>query len=74
MMRRLLAYQFLLGLPKSNTVLPVVISSLYLWILDTLSLNRGTWVIEAGTKLGLQIWTGLEVECATCFVYDIPTN
>ena len=59
---RMLAYQFLVGLPKSNTVAPIVLPTAYLWIIDTLALNRGTWVIEKGTKLGLQIWKGLEIE------------
>lgn len=60
---RSLAYQFIIGLPLSNTLLPVAFPTLYLWIVDTLALKRGTWVIESGTKLGLHLWDGLEVEC-----------
>lgn len=60
--RRSLAYQFVLGLPLSNTLLPIALPTLYLWVVDTLALNRGTWVIEAGTKLGYHLWPGLEIE------------
>ena len=67
--KRSLAYQFILGLPRSNTVLPVILPTLYLWIVDTLALRRGTWVIEVGTKLSWQIWDGLEIEYET---YLIP--
>ena len=58
----MLAYQFLIGLPLSNTLLPIALPTLYLWLVDTLALRRGTWVIENGTKLGWQLWDGLEVE------------
>ena len=59
---RTLAYQFLWTLPWTNTVLPIITPTLYLWIVDTIALRRGTWVIESGTKLGWQIWRGLEIE------------
>ena len=59
---RTLAYQFLLGLPWTNTILPITVPTLYLWIVDTLALKRGTWVIESGTKLGWHLWDGLEIE------------
>lgn len=49
-------------LPLSNTLMPVVLPTLYLWIVDTLALQRGTWVIESGTKLGWHLWSGLEIE------------
>jgi 15-cis-phytoene synthase / lycopene beta-cyclase len=63
-----LAYQFLLGLPWTNTALPIALPTLYLWIVDTLALRRGTWVIEPGTKLGWQLWPGLEIEEAFFFL------
>ncbi|ORY05472.1 Lycopene beta-cyclase [Clohesyomyces aquaticus] len=63
-----LAYQFLLGLPFSNTLIPIFIPTLYLWIVDTLALKRGTWVINHGTKYGLQLWDGLEIEEAVFFL------
>ena len=49
-------------LPLSNTLVPVALPTLYLWIVDTLALKRGTWVIESGTKLGWHLWDGLEME------------
>ena len=59
---RSLAYQFIIGLPLSSTLIPVVLPTLYLWIVDTLALKRGTWVIESETKLGWHLWDGLEIE------------
>ena len=59
---RTLAYQFIMGLPFSSTLIPIVCPTLYLWIVDTLALKRGTWVIESGTKLGWHLWDGLEIE------------
>ncbi|KAI9819260.1 MAG: hypothetical protein M1827_007416 [Pycnora praestabilis] len=63
-----LAYQFILGLPLSNTLIPIALPTLYLWIVDTLALKRGTWVIEPGTKLGIHLWEGLEIEEAVFFL------
>lgn len=59
---RSLAYQLIMELPLSNTLIPVALPTLYLWIVDTLALRRGTWVIESGTKLGWHLWDGLEIE------------
>ncbi|KAF2489054.1 terpenoid synthase [Lophium mytilinum] len=63
-----LAYQFILGLPLINTALPILIPTLYLWHVDTLALQRGTWVIASGTKLGVHLWDGLEIEEAVFFL------
>ncbi|KAH7381646.1 Lycopene beta-cyclase [Pyrenochaeta sp. MPI-SDFR-AT-0127] len=63
-----LAYQFILGLPWTNTVLPIALPTLYLWGVDTLALRRGTWVISAGTKYGWHLWDGLEIEEALFFL------
>lgn len=63
-----LAYQFIIGLPLSSTFIPIVLPTLYLWIVDTLALKRGTWVIESGTKLGWHLWDGLEIEEAVFFL------
>lgn len=57
-----LSYQFILTLPLSNTLLPIALPTLYLWIVDTLALQRGTWVIEVGTKFGIHVWPHLEFE------------
>ena len=59
---RTLAYQFIILLPSKDTLLPIVLPTLYLWLVDTLALRRGTWVIEDGTKLSWQLWDGLEIE------------
>ncbi|KAF2438652.1 Lycopene beta-cyclase [Karstenula rhodostoma CBS 690.94] len=63
-----LAYQCILGLPLSNTILPIMLPTLYLWVVDTLALKRGTWVISSGTKFGVHLWDGLEIEEALFFL------
>ncbi|PZD35330.1 ERG9, Phytoenesqualene synthetase [Pyrenophora tritici-repentis] len=63
-----LAYQFILALPVTNTALPIFLPTLYLWVVDTLALRRGTWVISTGTKYGLHLWDGLEIEEALFFL------
>jgi 15-cis-phytoene synthase/lycopene beta-cyclase len=35
---------------------------------DTLALRRGTWVISTGTKYGIHLWDGLEIEEALFFL------
>ena len=37
---------------------------MYLWLVDTLALKRGTWTIESDTKLGFHLWDGLDIEYA----------
>jgi 15-cis-phytoene synthase / lycopene beta-cyclase len=61
-------YQLLLGLPWTKTWLPIAAPTLYLWIVDTLALRRGTWSIELGTKLGIHVWPHLEIEEAIFFL------
>ncbi|KAK4983075.1 hypothetical protein LTR50_007427 [Elasticomyces elasticus] len=63
-----LAYQFIVGLPLTNTLLPIAVPTLYLWLVDTLALRRGTWVIQSGTKLGIHLWPHLEIEEAVFFL------
>ncbi|WPH00962.1 Hypothetical protein R9X50_00379600 [Acrodontium crateriforme] len=62
------SYQLLMRLPLTSTVLPIAIPTLYLWLVDTIALKRGTWVIEAGTKSGKYLWPGLEIEEAVFFL------
>ncbi|PMD25666.1 hypothetical protein NA56DRAFT_564733 [Hyaloscypha hepaticicola] len=63
-----LSSQFLIALPLSSTLVPIAIPTFYLWLVDTLALKRGTWVIESGTKLGVHFWDGLEIEEAIFFL------
>ncbi|TKA62082.1 Bifunctional lycopene cyclase/phytoene synthase, partial [Friedmanniomyces simplex] len=63
-----LAYQFLVNLPLTSTLVPIALPTLYLWVVDTLALKRGTWVIEQGTKTGWTVWPGLEAEEAVFFL------
>ena len=63
-----LSSQFLASLPYSSTLFPIAIPTLYLWIVDTLALKRGTWAISSGTKIGVHLWDGLEIEEAIFFL------
>jgi 15-cis-phytoene synthase/lycopene beta-cyclase len=63
-----LAFQLLVGLPNSKTILAINLPTVYLLIVDTLALRRGTWSIESGTKLGIELWAHLEVEEAIFFL------
>jgi 15-cis-phytoene synthase / lycopene beta-cyclase len=63
-----LSYQLLSGLPFSSTVVSILLPTVYLWIVDTIALRRGTWTIESGTKLGIHLWDGLEIEEAVFFL------
>ncbi|EXJ85526.1 hypothetical protein A1O1_05890 [Capronia coronata CBS 617.96] len=62
------AYQLLLTFSWSKTWLPIMLPTLYLWVIDTLALRRGTWCIESGTKLGIQVWPHLDIEEAVFFL------
>ena len=55
-------------MPQSKTRLPIIISTAYLWVVDTIALHRGTWSIGSGTKLGINLWPGLEDEEAVFFL------
>jgi 15-cis-phytoene synthase / lycopene beta-cyclase len=45
-----------------------MLPTLYLWIVDTFALQRGTWVINTATKTGLFVWPHLEIEEAIFFL------
>ncbi|KAL9086713.1 MAG: hypothetical protein Q9159_004008 [Coniocarpon cinnabarinum] len=59
---RHLSCNFALRLPLTNLFLPILIPTLYLWIVDTLALRRGTWIIEKDTVLNIELWQGLDFE------------
>ncbi|KAI5777150.1 Lycopene beta-cyclase [Geopyxis carbonaria] len=63
-----LSYRHILSLPARTTLLPIIIPTLYLWTVDTLALRKGTWVINAGTKLNIHLWPALEIEEAVFFL------
>jgi 15-cis-phytoene synthase / lycopene beta-cyclase len=62
-----LSYQPLITLPRTNVSLAVTLPTLYFWIVNTVAL-RGTWSISSDTKLGIEIWPGLEIEEAAFFL------
>ncbi|ROV96705.1 hypothetical protein VSDG_05628 [Cytospora chrysosperma] len=59
---------FMITLPRTSTVIPIALPTLYLWAVDEMALGRGTWAIESGTKLGLTVWGSLDVEEAVFFL------
>jgi 15-cis-phytoene synthase/lycopene beta-cyclase len=63
-----LSSSFLVNLPLITSLAPIALPTLYLWVVDTLALRRGTWSIETGTKLGVHVWDGLEIEEAVFFL------
>jgi len=63
-----LSHKFMLHIPASNILVPVLVPTLYLWLVDTFALRRGTWVIEHGTKYGIHVWEGLDIEEAFFFL------
>lgn len=67
-MPRTLAYQVILSLPLTKVLLPIALPTLYLWVVDTLSLHRGTWAISSNTKLSVFLWPHLEIEEAFFFL------
>ncbi|KAK1492246.1 squalene/phytoene synthase [Colletotrichum tamarilloi] len=60
--------QFILALPLACTALPILLPTIYLWVVDEMALGRGTWAIESGTKLELKLFGSLEIEEATFFL------
>lgn len=58
---RFITSTHILAMPRYSVVLPILLPTLYLWECDAQALQRGTWVIEQGTKLGLS-YRGLEIE------------
>ncbi|GAA5820056.1 hypothetical protein JCM3770_002120 [Rhodotorula araucariae] len=55
------------AMPRSTLVLAILIPTIFLWECDARALQRGTWVIEQGTKLGVS-FRGLEIEEAVFFL------
>ncbi|KAG8672161.1 hypothetical protein FPOAC2_05528 [Fusarium poae] len=63
-----ISYQFIVNLPWTNTLLPIALPTVYLWVVDTFALRRGTWSITSGTKYGIVLWDGLDIEEAVFFL------
>ncbi|KAJ5757145.1 Bifunctional lycopene cyclase/phytoene synthase [Penicillium nucicola] len=57
-----LCSDFLLNMPKRPIAISIILPTLYLWIVDFFALQRGTWVIEQETKIGIQFFGFLELE------------
>ncbi|KAI1392275.1 Squalene/phytoene synthase-domain-containing protein [Hypoxylon trugodes] len=59
---------FLIRLPLFCVATPIIVPTVYLWVVDEFALGRGTWAIEPGTKLGWCVWGSLEIEEALFFL------
>jgi 15-cis-phytoene synthase/lycopene beta-cyclase len=63
-----LAHQLWENLPWKDTAIPILLPTIYLWLVDTLALRRGTWSIGSATILGIYVWPALEIEEAVFFL------
>lgn len=63
-----LAAHFILAMPRGSTIAPILLPTIYLWMVDENALGRGTWAIESGTKLGIRLFGSLELEEAIFFL------
>lgn len=59
---------FMVSLPWTSILSPIVLSTVYLWVVDEGALQRGTWSIESGTKLGVTLAGSLDIEEAVFFL------
>ncbi|KAE8379185.1 Lycopene beta-cyclase [Aspergillus bertholletiae] len=53
---------FFMALPRMALIASVALPTFFLWTVDTISINRGTLTIETPTKLGFQLWSGMDIE------------
>ncbi|KAJ6103338.1 Bifunctional lycopene cyclase/phytoene synthase [Penicillium sp. IBT 16267x] len=60
--------EFSSALPKKPIMISIFLPTLYLWIVDSFSLHRGTWVIERATKLDIHLGATLDLEEALFFL------
>ncbi|GAB1205792.1 hypothetical protein APSETT445_004471 [Aspergillus pseudonomiae] len=58
----LLSSGFIMALPKMELMVSVTLPTLFLWTVDTISINQGVWTVEVPTKLGIQLWSGMDIE------------
>ncbi|KAI9925095.1 hypothetical protein MW887_006503 [Aspergillus wentii] len=63
-----IAYRFMLQLPRREILVCIFLPTFYLWAVDTIALGNGTWVIEDDTKLNIQLWGRLDIEEALFFL------
>lgn len=59
---RVFSSGFIMALPKLELMVSITLPTLFLWTVDTISINQGTWTVEAPTKLGVQLWSGMDIE------------
>lgn len=60
--------RFMVSLPATSTLYPIILTTVYLWAVDEGALRRGTWSIESGTKLGVTLVGSLDIEEAVFFL------
>ena len=63
-----IAGRFILSLPRFSTLLPIVISSAYFWLIDSLVLQRGACAVEDGIKFGVSLFGSFDLEDALFFL------
>src|SRR3569833_3072219 len=60
--------RFMLSLPVTSTLVPILTPTFFLWAVDEAALGRGAWSITPGTKLGVCLRGELEIEEAVYFL------
>ncbi|KAB8237013.1 Lycopene beta-cyclase [Aspergillus alliaceus] len=64
----LLSSSFIIAFPRSELIASIVLPTGFLWLVDTMSIKRGIWTVETHTKLGIQLWSDMDVEEAFFFL------
>ncbi|KAJ5634787.1 phytoene synthase, partial [Penicillium herquei] len=64
----ILCSHMVINFPIKELLTSVMLPTAFLWMVDTLSLGNGTWVIEKSTKLDFQLWGKLDIEEALFFL------
>ncbi|KAK6350299.1 hypothetical protein TWF696_006530 [Orbilia brochopaga] len=63
-----LSRHYILSISRKNVLIPILLPTAYLWIVDTLALKNGTWVISPDKSLQIKLWRHLDIEEAVFFL------
>ncbi|KAF8585431.1 terpenoid synthase [Ramaria rubella] len=56
------------ALPLHVSCGSILIPTIYFWMIDSMALHNGIWIIEKDTKLNWQLWGALDIEEALFFL------
>ncbi|KAJ6262054.1 hypothetical protein Dda_2857 [Drechslerella dactyloides] len=63
-----LSHQYILSVPSKSVLIPILVPTFYLWVVDTLALRNGTWVINPDKSFKIKLWGYLDIEEAVFFL------